>query len=380
MTSETGTARAPTPSPTSRTRRPWRTAAKIVGSVGLLGALFLLALPAVTGASWGAALAVLARISLWEAVGLTALWILGLCAYSVVLAAALPGLRRTQGFVLNLVGSGVSNLAPLGGAFGVGVTWTMLRQYGFAHASIVLFTLVTGLWNIVARLALPLFGITALVLVGAPVSRSLLATTGISAGLGVLLVGLVVAAFVSEAVWSRVLTLLTWSRERIGRVTGRPAAPEFAEDLTTRRSEALQLLRAERLALVAGMVLYVLLQGVLMWACLVAVGSQLGWGQIAAGYALGRMLTLVALTPGGTGFAETGAAAVLIALGGDPAVTLAGVLLFSVFTYVAEIPGGVLAYGWHLLARKRWQVDPSGDLTGPAADPAPTAATRDPED
>ncbi len=127
----------------------------------------------------------------------------------------------------------------------------------------------------------------------------------------------------------------------------------------------MHLLRAERLPLVGGMVAYLLLQGLLMWACLAAVGSHLGWAQIAAGYALGRMLTLVALTPGGTGFAETGAAAVLIALGGDPAVTLAGVLLFSFFTYVCEIPGGALAYGWHLLARKRWQVQPTDASSGP---------------
>ena len=355
----------------AKTRRRWRSAAKVAGSLGLLAALFTLALPAVSGASWQSALTILARLSLTQVLGLTALWLVGLWAYSIVLAAALPGLRTTQGFVLNLVGSGVSNLAPLGGAVGVGVTWTMLRQYGFGHPSILLFTLVTGVWNVVARLALPLFGITALVLVGVPVSRSLLVTTGISAALGVLLVGLVVTAFTSEALWSKVLVVVTWSYGRVARLTGHAVDPELAEDLTTRRAEAVHLLRAERLPLVGGMVAYLLLQGLLMWACLVAVGSHLGWAQVAAGYALGRMLTLVALTPGGTGFAETGAAAVLIALGGDPAITLAGVLLFSFFTFVCEVPGGALAYCWHLLARNRWQVDsPSGEPSGPAADPS----------
>lgn len=91
------------------------------------------------------------------------------------------------------------------------------------------------------------------------------------------------------------------------------------------------------------MAAYLLLQGTLMWACLVAVGSHLGWAEVTAGCALGRTLTLVTLTPGGTGFAETGAAAVLIALGGEPVVILAVVLLFSFFTFVCEIPGGALA-------------------------------------
>ena len=237
----------------AKTRRRWRSAAKVAGSLGLLAALFTLALPAVSGASWQSALTILARLSLTQVLGLTALWLVGLWAYSIVLAAALPGLRTTQGFVLNLVGSGVSNLAPLGGAVGVGVTWTMLRQYGFGHPSILLFTLVTGVWNVVARLALPLFGITALVLVGVPVSRSLLVTTGISAALGVLLVGLVVTAFTSEALWSKVLVVVTWSYGRVARLTGHAVDPELAEDLTTRRAEAVHLLRAERLPLVGGM-------------------------------------------------------------------------------------------------------------------------------
>ncbi|MDN5765098.1 MAG: lysylphosphatidylglycerol synthase domain-containing protein [Humibacillus sp.] len=364
LLSQTRTKEAATSPVPAKTRRPWRSAAKVAASLGLLAALFTLALPAVSGASLQSALAVLARLSLTEVLGLTALWVLGLVAYAVVLAAALPGLRVAQGFVLNLVGSGVSNLAPLGGAVGVGVTWTMLRQYGFGHPSILLFTLVTGVWNVVARLALPLFGIAALVLVGAPVSRSLLVTTGTSAALGVLVVGLVVTAFTSEAFWSKVRVVVAWSHGRFARLTGRTVDPDVADDLTARRTEAVHLLRAERLPLVGGMLAYLLLQGVLMWACLAAVGSHLGWAEVAAGYALGRMLTLVALTPGGTGFAETGAAAVLIALGGDPAVTLAGVLLFSFFTFVCEIPGGALAYGWHLLARKRWQVSSPADEPG----------------
>jgi putative heme transporter len=36
---------------------------------------------------------------------------------------------------------------------------------------------------------------------------------------------------------------------------------------------------------------------------------------------------------------------------------MAGVLLFSFFTYVCEIPGGALAYAWHQAAR-RWHRPP----------------------
>jgi uncharacterized membrane protein YbhN (UPF0104 family) len=142
----------------------------------------------------------------------------------------------------------------------------------------------------------------------------------------------------------------------------RPAPEKVDRELLTLRDNALALLRASRGSLIIGMLAYLILQGLLMWACLAVVGSDLGPAEVAAGYALGRMLTVVVLTPGGTGFAETGAAAVLIALGGDPAITLAGVLLFSFFTFVCEIPGGALAYLWHLGARG-WRRAPTSGRT-----------------
>ena len=147
---------------TSRSAFPVRRALQVGVSLTVLVALLVLVLPSVTGASWESATKALASVSLWQLAGLTALWLIGLWAYSFVLAASLPGLSKGQGFVLNLVGSGASNLVPFGGAVGVGVTWTMARQYGFTHRAIGLYTAVTGIWNLLARLALPLAGLVAL--------------------------------------------------------------------------------------------------------------------------------------------------------------------------------------------------------------------------
>ena len=72
-----------------------------------------------------------------------------------------------------------------------------------------------------------------------------------------------------------------------------------------------------------------------------------------AAYAVDRVMSMVFLTPGGTGFAEAGTAAVLVALGGAPAAMAAGVLLYRGFTFALEIPvGGVWLGGW-LVARRR---------------------------
>ena len=58
------------------------------------------------------------------------------------------------------------------------------------------------------------------------------------------------------------------------------------------------------------------------------------------------MLSLVLVTPGGVGVPETGCVALLVALGGDPATSAAGVLLYRLFTYLLEIPVGGLGIAW----------------------------------
>lgn len=335
----------------TRPERSVRRALQMALSLAVLVTLLALALPAVTGASWNAAMHAMVAVPLWQLAGLTGLWLVGLWAYSFVLSASLPGLNRAQGFVLNMVGSGVSNLVPFGGALGVGVTWAMARQYGFGAGAIGLFTAVTGVWNVLARLALPAAGLVALLVVGAQVSGPVLVAAGGGAAVCALAVVLLVTALANDRVGARLIEAAVSACSALARVAGRSVPADMQASLVRQRASALELLRAGRGGLVVGMLAYLVLQGVLMWACLAAVGSDLGWAQVTAGYACGRMLTTVVLTPGGTGFAETGTAAVLIALGGDPAVTLAGVLLFSFFTFACEIPGAALAYVWHLRAR-----------------------------
>ena len=342
---------------TSRSAFSVRRVLQVGVSLTVLVALLVLALPSVTGASWESATRALASVSLWQLAGLTALWLVGLWAYSFVLAASLPGLTKGQGFVLNLVGSGASNLVPFGGAVGVGVTWTMARQYGFTHRAIGLYTAVTGIWNVLARLALPLAGLVALLVVGAHVSGPVLVAASAGAAVCALVVVLLVAAFANDRFAARLIAVVVRSAGSIARLTNRTEPEGLGTSLASQRVSAVELLKRGRGGLVVGMLAYLVLQGVLMWACLAAVGSQLGWAEVTAAYACGRMLTTVVLTPGGTGFAETGTAAVLIALGGDPVVSVAGVLLFSFFTFVCEIPGGAVAYLWHLGARG-WRRQP----------------------
>jgi len=335
-------------------------------SGALLVALIGFVLPTVTGSDWRSAVETLALVTAWELLALTLLWLVGVWAYTFMMAACLPGLRRTQGFALYMVGSAVSNLLPAGGAVGVAVTWSMLRHYGHSHAAIGLYTVVTGVWNILARLALPAVGLGALLVVGARIDDTVLTPAIVGTVLSAVLLVAVVTALVHEGAGEWLVRGAARVGARILGLARRPVPEDLAPRLADLRARTSGLLRAGRVPIVAGMLAYLVLQGVLMAACLAVVGSDLGWAEVTAGYATGRMLTTIILTPGGTGFTETGTAAVLVALGGDPTATMAGVLLFSFFTFVCEIPGGALAYPWHLRQTRPGGAWSRGDALGRA--------------
>jgi uncharacterized membrane protein YbhN (UPF0104 family) len=113
------------------------------------------------------------------------------------------------------------------------------------------------------------------------------------------------------------------------------------------RHRMTSLLRRRWHRMLLGMTTYAVLQATLLWLILNMLGSSLGIVYVFAGFSFGRLLTLLVVTPGGVGIAETGSAALLVALGGDAAVVAAGTLLFSAITFALEIPvGGVCGLLW----------------------------------
>ena len=92
-------------------------------------------------------------------------------------------------------------------------------------------------------------------------------------------------------------------------------------------------------------------------------GVTLPLNLLFAAFAIGRLLTAVGITPGGIGITETATSAVLVAWGADAAGATAGVVLFSIFTHLMEVPLGAL--GW-LLWTASTKVEPPAEGDEPA--------------
>ena len=117
--------------------------------------LLIWGLPYFAKTSWADIWVELQRVPLSYAVGFQALMLAGLWCYTFVLTGALRGITHIKALVLNLCGSSVSNLLPAGGAVGLAATFAICRSWGFTRRATSTTVIVTGVWNALARIALP---------------------------------------------------------------------------------------------------------------------------------------------------------------------------------------------------------------------------------
>ena len=267
---------------------------------------------------------------------LTIAWLVGLATYATVLAAALPGLGARRGLLMNLTGSAVANVLPLGGAVATGLNWRMARTWGHSNGAFASFCVMTNVLDVATKLVLPL------------VAVAVLASTSIHVpAFGWAMAGGCTVALVLVVVVNAFLLRKghPTSLEPAGPATGRWARLRLGLDDVAQRSRGLWIDRWERL--VPGSIGYVAAQVLLLYLSLYAVGLRPPLSVVLMGAAVERLSTLVVVTPGGAGIAELGAIAWFVAAGLDPVEVVAGVLVYRVFMFALEIPvGGALLGGW----------------------------------
>jgi len=347
-----GTARLP--------RLPRPTARQLLqGVVGLAVAAFLLGwgLPHFAGTSWPEVFRVLAHVGARTAAGLLLLMLGGLWLYTFTLTGSLPGLSHPRALIVNVCGSSVGNLLPAGGAAGVAATYALCRSWGFARRDISTSVIVSGVWNVLARVALPIIGVSALLFGAGDLPKALARGGAVGAVLALVLLVLFVAVIASAraaTVIGRTVDALLRPLWRRSRRSHGISVDDLVLDL---RGRITDVVRTGWGKMTFGLVGFFGVYYVLFWFCLDAVGVHVTFAHMFAAYALGRLLTAVGITPGGVGVTETGTAAVLVGWGASPAGATAGVVLFSLYTHLMEIPLG--AVGWLAwgLTRKQQPAD-----------------------
>lgn len=330
-----------TAAPERRERTPFVVQGlKVTLGLGLAVVLLGWGLPYFAKTSWAEVLDVLGTVPWWKTLLFTGIVVAGLYCYTFVMTGAMPGLSHTRALILNVCGSSVSNLLPGGGAVGLAATYSIAKSWGFSVTAVTTMAVVTGVWNVLARAALPLIAIA-----GLSWGATELPSSMREAAYAAIITGVVVIAlFVLAVGTDRGARALGRGLDRVVRLVRRSHTDALETGLTGMRVRTAETVRAGWLSMSLGMVGFFGLYYVLFLLCTATTGIELPFGQLFAAYAIGRLLTAIGVTPGGLGVTESGTAAALVAWGADPAAAMAGVVLFSIFTHLLEVPLGAL--GW----------------------------------
>ena len=270
-----------------------------------------------------------------------------MASYWFMICAVLPSIRLRQAAAVNLGSNAVANTLPAGGALALGVSWAMLSSWEVSTAEYVLYTLVSGIWNIFARLGLPVLALVVLMTVSRPstgliaaaaVGLALLATA--AAGLGLLLRSEAFAVRAGHALQPMLV---------IGcRLVRRPPPGDVSGSFPGFRDRAAGLIAARGWRITAATAASQLALWLVLLACLRAIGlsqAQVPWQTSFAAFAFVGLLTALPITPGGAGITELGLVGFLTASAGPSAgaQVTAAVLLYRAVTYLPPIPLGAAA-------------------------------------
>ena len=252
----------------------------VVGIAAIL-LVFLVLLPRIANYSdvWD----VVTGLSNEALVALAAATAINVATYGPPWMAALPGLNYRQSMVLTQTSSAISIAVPGGDAVGLAASYAMLRSWGYRSNAIAVAVVVTGAWNQIVNVTLPMLALALLLLTGG--SSTLLLTAG--------LIGMGVIVFMATAL------VLAFRSDRAGAGLGRPArsaAPTGALRLVRRtprsgwgaamvrfRGETVHLLaRRWHVITLAAFVGHLTVFGVLL-VCLRATGVPSIGGDVGGG-------------------------------------------------------------------------------------------------
>jgi putative heme transporter len=325
--------------------RPGREILRTAGSVAIVAAIFGFALPHF--ASYGSVWASMHAMAWPQALLVAAAAAASMASTWIIICSVLPSIRVREAAVVNLGSNAVANSLPAGGALAMGVSWAMLSSWGVSTAEYVLYTLVSGIWNVFARLGLPVVALLVLVTVRPP-GAGLIAAAAVGLALLTVMAAGLSLLMRSEPFAFRAGRALQLMLVTACRLVRRQASFDVPGSLLSFRDRAGALIAARGWRITAATAASNLTLWLVLLACLRGVGlsqAQVPWQTSLAAFAFVRLLTVLPITPGGLGITELGLIATLVVGAGHQATAqvTAAVLLYRAVTYLPPIPLGAIA-------------------------------------
>jgi putative heme transporter len=282
-----------------------------------------------------------------ELAGLLVIVAWNLATYALVPVTA--GLSFWRIMMVTQAATAVANTVPtVGPAIGTGLTYRMLGSWGYSRSRATTAMLVSGAWNSLAKLGLPVLALVLLALQGNASPRRISAALAGIAGLVVVIAVFALLLRSQElarrfGLWAG--RVASWS---LGLV-GRPPVDGWELATAKFRARTLALLHGRWVPItVATLVSHLSLYLVLL-VSLRQVGvsdADVAWAQVLAVFAFARLATAVPFTPGGAGVVEVVLIAGLVAAGGDREQVTAAVLVYRALTWALPILLGVGCWLW----------------------------------
>jgi uncharacterized protein (TIRG00374 family) len=334
-----------------RKRTGRRRVIAMILSVGLIAAVFAFALPKI--ANYRDVWDVVSGLS-WEWIAILLLVAaLEIATYGPPWVASLPGLSYLHATRVTLASAALALVAPGGAAVGIATSFAMLKAWGFRGRPVGLAVAVTGVWNQLVILGVPIIAVAGLAAEGGR-SRALELVAVIALAIfAVIVTGFAVGLSsdrLARRLGDRAARIATWSKGLVRKAPVKWNGDAFANF----RSEAIVLIRRRWAFLTFATLANHLTVFLILLASLRAVGisrAEVTIVEAFAAWALSRVLGEIPLTPGGVGFVELGLTSALVAFGAGNAEAVAATLVYRFLSVVPTIVVGLLAAATWKLGR-----------------------------
>jgi uncharacterized protein (TIRG00374 family) len=291
-----------------------------------------------------------AAIQAMSAVALGILFLMtvfNIIAYVLPYQAALPTLKYKPAFLIRQTSFMISNVIPMGGAFGIAVQYGMLSFYGIGPGEATAGIGIVSAWNTFVTLSLPIFAAVGLVLIGQAQGVAFaVAAIGLVA---VVAVVLLVAAILRSPETARKVG--EWGDRAVAWAYGLfKKTPTFSvvDEVLKFRNSTVDVVSQGWLRITGTSYLQQFMQFLILWAAIFAIqggsNAPVTFLEAFAAFAFGRLTTFIPLPPGGLGTTDAAITGILVGFGAANNDALAAVMVWRALTYFPQVFIGIGTY------------------------------------